>query len=244
MFVHRYPAMEPATQPEHSVSLTTGMWWKLLTRPMLPPRSRLLVVGSRPLDVAELLINLAYDVTGLCLTAEAVIEGRRTLPLADFQLWSPGARELPWDAEFDLVLITDFLPLDCNLYDLACRLETSALLAALKPASRCLALCTAEDTQHHSPECWRRHLACFPGHFQTQTFHPTLWRRCRSYWHKQPTPRAVTAVSLRVPEMALSFSEWKAFARAGMLTGKGTCCQPATHIAQPLAVGTVSRRVA
>lgn len=244
MFVHRYPAMEPATQPDNSVSLTTRMWWKLLTRPMLPPRSRVLVVGSRPLDVIELLLDLAYDVSGLCLTADAVLVGRRTLPIADFQLWKPGAYESGFEAPFDLVLITDFHSIDDNLYDLSSRLETSAILAALKPAGRCLALCAATETAQHTSACWQRHLACFPGECQTQRLQPDWWRTWHARMHGQTLPTAVHAVTLKTPALPMTLGDWKAYARAGMLTGKGACCQHATQAVTQLAMGSAQRRVA
>gem|GEM_PF-1614985 len=244
MFVHRYPAMEPETQPDNTVSLTTRMWWKLLTRPMLPPRSRVLVVGSRPLDVIELLLDLAYDVSGLCLTAEAVLVGRRTLPIADFQLWKPGAYEHGFEAPFDLVLITDFQFGNRNLYDLSSRLETSALLATMKPQGRCLTLCAGSANAAHSSACWQRHLDCFPGECQTEQLIPAWWRTWQARWNRQTLPKPVHAVTLKIPDMPMTLGEWKSFARAGLLTGKGACCPSAQLAATQIASEIPQRRVA
>lgn len=231
MFVHRYPATEPATQPDHSVSLTPRMWRKLLTQPFLPPRSRVLVVGTRPLDVAELLLDLAYDVSGLCLSPEAVIAGRRQLSTGDFQLWKPGGLDLFFESPFDLILITDFHSGPKNLYDLSSRMETGALLAMLKPGVRCLSLLTEEPDAPHSTHCWQRHFACFPGECETLRLDPAWWWTCRAILRGESRPQAVHVVSFKTPETPISFSEWKDFARAGLFTGKSCCCDTAHQLA-------------
>ncbi len=228
MLVHRYPALVPASQPETSVRISSPMWRRLLTCPLLPPGSSVLVAGERPLDAIDLLVDLAYDVIGLCEDPAAVIAGRLACPKADFHLWRPLAPQLPIVRRFDLILAVDLSSHLGNLYGLSTRLETAQLMAAVKPGARLVSLSLAPPSTGHHFGCWQRHFACFPGEVSAEVL-TDGWRRWlpwRTLNMFGPLP-PVLSVTWTAPQEARSLAYWQERARGGLMTGVRVCCNAA-----------------
>lgn len=225
MWVHRYVATAPLAQPDSGCRVTSAMWRRLLTQPPIAPGSAVLVVGERPLDAIELLVDLAFDVTGWCRDPDAVIQGRRQFPKADFHHWRTAA---PPDhvARYDLTLILDSVAPTENLYGSTARRRTAELLGTLKPGGRCLRLVAMLPGQTHTVDCWRRHYAAFPGHWSAQPL-----QRSRAGWFGggSATP-AWWAIGWRVPEQGLGPEDWLHYAQRALWTNQRTCCPAASEI--------------
>lgn len=229
MLVHRYPALVPASQPETSVRISSPMWRRLLTSPLLPPGSAVLVAGGRPLDATDLLVDLAYDVTGLCEDPEAVIAGRLACPKADFHLWRPLASQLPVSRHFDLILAVDLSSHLGNLNGFTARLETARLMSAVKPGARLVSLSPAPPSTGHHLGCWKRHFAGFPGEVSAEVL-TDGWRRWlpwRTLKMLGPLP-PVLSVTWTAPAEHRSLAYWQERARGGLKTGTRICCDAAS----------------
>lgn len=234
MLVHRYPALIPDSQPKAAHTPPRNFWQRLLTQPRLAPGASVLVVGQNALDLAAFLVDLAYDVTGLCDSADAVIAGRRHCPKADFVWCNPQTRvEMP-SCRFDLILIDDPLAYEANLFDLQARQFTAHLLATLKPLGRLVTFRRVHQAGRHPIDCWPRHLACFPGEVTQDTVYDSLLSRSTWNWLVGREPRAATEmVTLMAPLEFISREEWREFARRGLLTGRRVCCPQVAQISTP-----------
>lgn len=256
MQVPRYPVLLPETQPESAQTFSPRMWRRLLTQPLLPPGSSILVAGRNPLDAIDLLVDLAYDVTGWCEDADAVFRGRRGHPLADFEHWQPRPLDPGQKPRFDLVLAMQVTSHGGDLYGTSVREQTAGLLASLKPGGRLLLLTPDTPQAMHPLDCWLRHLDCFPGrraaHWLTDTWWPAGMpevasrpsathhalqrhdpRTSRRIFTEVSRARRVLTVSLQIPQQPLSPGDWLEFARTGLLTGQRSCCAAAAAVVQP-----------
>lgn len=257
MQVPRYPVLLPETQPESAQTFSPRMWRRLLTQPLLAPGSSILVAGRNPLDAIDLLVDLAYDVTGWCEDPDAVFRGRRGHPLADFEHWQPRSIDPGQKPRFDLVLALQVTSHAGDLYGSAVREQTAGLLASLKPGGRLLLFTPDAPQTVHPLDCWLRHLDCFPGrraaHWLTDTWWPTGLPEVaprpllnqnsrqrpegvspRRLFTESRRPRRVLTVSLQIPQQPLSPGDWLEFARSGLLTGQRSCCAAASAVPQPL----------
>ncbi len=223
MLIHKYPALAGDTQPETALWMTPGMWRSVLTRPLLVPGSAVLVAGRRPLEVVDLLVDLAYEVHGLCEEPDAVFAGRHSCPRADFDLWQPQSKGCRLTGKFDVAIAVAQSTHDGNLYDAMSRLATAQLLAALRPGGRLITLAPHGD-RCHAPECWQRHLACFPGEISSATI-TDPWSRWWPFGAGDSTPRPVLAVTLQIPRGAISHADWESCAFDGLWTGNRSCCE-------------------
>lgn len=224
MQLPRYTAFESDARAACPLMVSPQSWRALLTRPLLPPQSSVLVVGARPIEAADLLVNLAYDVCGWCEEPDAVFSGRRACPRAEFEFWRPQSRRLPSQQKFDLVLAFSPVALRGNLYSCEARRATAQLLAAARPQAR-VVLLTTVAAESHTVDCWRRHLTCFPGEVREEVLGP----RRHSWWpdwnlRLRDVRQPLLAISLQTPAQPLSLTEWERFAEQGLLTDSRTCC--------------------
>ncbi len=225
MWVHRYVATAPLAQPDIGYRVTSAMWRRLLTQPPIAPGSAVLVVGVRPLDAIELLVDLAFDVTGWCRDPDAVIQGRQQFPKADFHHWR-GSSPPPAGPRYDLTLILEAVAPTENLYGTTTRRHTAQLLGTLKPGGRCLRLVAIQPGQTHSEDCWRRHYAAFPGSGSAQPL-----QRPREWWFSGRASKPdLWAIGWRIPEQRLEPEEWIHCAQRGLWTDRRSCCPAATEI--------------
>ena len=140
---------------------------------------------------------------------------------------------------FDLILVDDLDPYRSNLLELDSRLVTAQMLSCLKPGGDFVVIRDAAfdsngvptNGKSHDAACWTRHLACFPGRFETAAF-PAPWFS-RNTWHwllGQGSAPPELAISLRTPSEQLTTAEWQAHARRGLLTEAACCCSEAVPL--------------
>jgi hypothetical protein len=234
MWVHPYPATTPETQPETGLRITSAMWRRVLTQPSIAPGSPVLVAGQRPLDAMELLVDLAFDVTGWCADPNAVILARKHVPKADSRHWRTQTPLNSDASRYALTLVLDSLSPERNLYSLAARLETAHLLGSLRPGGRLVHVVAVSDSGQcgHTADCWQRHLDCFPGSISAVC----LNRRSRgwSLLSGRQSDTAIWAMSCATPQATITPDEWVDYARRGMLTGQRQCCAAAATEIVPL----------
>lgn len=221
MLVHRYPALVPASQPDTDVRIGPAMWRRLLTEPLLPPRSAVLIAGQRPVEAAELLIDLAYDVSCLCVLPDAVLAGRQSCPKADFELWSQEG----WSdsqRHFDLILAMDWQRTIGTLESRGSRDRLRNLLFSLNPGSRLVLLsvgdwraeyATTGDLIHHQ-------LPDYPGAVSTSLL-TDLWGGRWPWTMSAPQIlRPVTAFTLVRGTNDRAILEWVEAGRSVLFDGR------------------------
>jgi hypothetical protein len=104
----------------------------------------------------------------------------------------------------------------------------------LKPQGRLVFLQRCEDGFDHLPDCWVRHLACFPGRIEHREAWDSLfdWSRWELFGPREHRP-TTHLISITVPNEPLMPQDWRDYARHGLLTSQRTCCANAAAMAFP-----------
>ncbi len=204
-----------------------AVWRKLLLTPPLPTSSRVIFAGVHPLEDAKTLAALPLDVCILCADVRETFSGRQGLPSCDIFPLSQVERRLP-ERSADLIILRDLPVFESNLFDSAVRQQTAELLSLLKPGSRLVFLHRQDCGFGHQPDCWVRHLACFPGRIEHEETWDSLfdWSRWELFGPRDHRP-TTHLVSITIPAEPLTASDWHDYARHGLLTSQRTCCAAA-----------------
>jgi len=206
-----------------------AVWQRLLIGSQIPFGGRVLVIGCRHPEVVGILDEFAFDVDSVDDQPTTVEAANRLFPRLHFtfqRLDEP----LPADAhEFDLVLVQDAAAYTGDLVDLQIRLVTANLLTYLKPHGQLIVIrrltgdCDA--TAGHSPACWIKHLACFPGITETTCLSDSWLSKSTWNWLFHGQPRgAHLLVRHETPLELHNRDAWLRCARRGQMPGRSACC--------------------
>lgn len=240
--------MAPAVSPsiaEVPVQISARVLSRILIGHRLAFGARVLLVGSGTGELASFLEDISFEVSGIDDSLGSVDEARRMFPRIEFHAAQP-AQEMPLEPHsFDLVLVQECGSYARNLLGLSARTATANLLSCLKPCSHAVFVrpfgedVAGEGVQHRQ-NCWTRHLACFPGDATIANYaDPWLSRSTWGWLRGRHARRGYYTVSWRSPQLLVSPQRWREFAKLGLLTGHGACCEAASTSCE-----TVERRAA
>lgn len=190
---------------------------------------RVLVVGCHDGELVAFLDSLAYNVEVIDDSFPAVEAAQHRFPQFDFE-YVRLDEALPVDpGTFDLILIQETSVYRGNLLGLRSRSVTANLLSCLKPGADLVFINRSgpsdDESSRHGANCWKRHLACFPGQFETATYPESWFHRARWDWLLgQRNHSDFFTVTLQLPPQQLDRAAWYDLARRGLMTGHGECC--------------------
>lgn len=224
MHDRRHSAVSTANDASDDV-IPRVVWRRLFTSPPFPATGRIVLIEEAPLAAAGVLSRLPFDLTVFCDAPQAAQEARQTLPTVEVRPFPASERILLPERSVDLLIVLPWRRYASNLLDSGTRLFTASLLAMLRPGARLVFLQRSTVCPAHAPQCWSRHLACFPGKIAAETVRDSLltastWNRLT---HGQPR-RTTQMVTLTTPQEALSATDWRDYTRRSLLTGQRTCC--------------------
>ena len=190
---------------------------------------RVLVAGCGHGELVPFLDGLAYQVNAIDDSSDVIDDVRQKFPQFDFQLARLDESFPITNDEFDLIMVQDLSVYRNNLLDLRTRTATANLLSCLKPGGDLVFLRKEEASDRgvagHCPHCWKRHLACFPGQFETVSYCESFFERAGWDWlFGAREHRNYFTVTLQSPPEKLHRNFWRDFGRRGLMTGQGTCC--------------------
>lgn len=217
----------------HKPANGDGVGFAMRPRPSMPLLKRVLVGGGH--SIGQRVLVAGSDSEGLMEWLNSLGFDVDSLDTASLDLAAGDSS----GAMFDLILVEDFDRYRGSLLDMGSRLLTAQLLSRLKLGGDFVVIRDAalDPTAHtssrtsHDAACWTRHLACFPGRFESTVF-PASWFS-RGTWHWMlgyGSAPAELMVSLRIPLDRLTPEEWQAHARRGLLTGEADCCSVAIPV--------------
>jgi SAM-dependent methyltransferase len=194
----------------------------------LNPGGRVLVAGCGHGELPTFLANLAYSVDALDDSHDRLAEARQQFPQFEFLDVRPEESLSFPDAEFDLVVVQDLEIYSENLLDPGTRIATANLLTCLKPGADLVFIRKVDDhqgrTTEHLPQCWQRHLACFPGEVDARDYRESIFSRVHWDWLCGTRDHGTWfTVRLQTPLEKFSHSFWRGCARRG-LTAAADCC--------------------
>ena len=201
---------------------------------------RVLVAGCGHGNLVAFLDGIAYDVDAIDDSVDGIDEAQRLFPRFNFHYARlDEAIPAPSD-EFDLILVQDLCVYRDNLLDLRTRSATANLLGCLKPGGDLVFVRKHGGnlgcgTEQHGADCWKRHLACFPGQIETKDYCESFLENLRWDWLVGKREHCdYFTVTLQTPPEKLSRAFWRDFARRGLMTGQGSCCakESTTAVAQ------------
>jgi len=227
------PHQSPSTADQPPRLIPRAVWRKLLLSPPLPTSSRVVFGGAHPGGDARTLSALPVD---LCVVSDddgEVMAMRRDLPQVDAYSMTQALSYVP-PRSVDLIVLHNGADFEANLFDAAVRQQTAGWLSLLKPQGRLVFLQRCEDILGHQPDCWVRHLACFPGRIEDREAWDSLfdWSRWELFGPREHRP-TTHLVSLTVPNEPLTPQDWRDYARHGLLTSQRTCCAHAAAAVVP-----------
>ena len=191
---------------------------------------RVLVAGCGQGELVSFLDGLAYQVKAIDDSSDVIDDARQNFPQFEFQHAQLDESFPVANEEFDLIIVQDLSVYRNNLLDLRTRTATANLLSCLKPGGDLVFVRTA-DVSHgthsgHVPHCWKRHLACFPGQFESADYRESLFERTEWDWLFGDRLHVdYFTVTLQSPLEKLHRNFWRDFGRRGLMTGQGCCCQ-------------------
>ena len=191
---------------------------------------RILVAGCGDGELIPFLDGLAYNVDAIDDSADVIDDVRQRFPQFDFQLTRFDESLPVSNNEFDLIIVQDLSVYRNNLLDLRTRTATANLLSCLKPGGDLVFVrkedASASPDSVHGPACWKRHLACFPGQFETLSYRELLFERANWDWLFGARDHSnYFTVTFQSPPEKLHRNFWRDFGRRGLMTGQGSCCQ-------------------
>jgi SAM-dependent methyltransferase len=190
---------------------------------------RVLVAGCGHGELVSFLDGLAYQVNAIDDSSDVIDDVRQRFPQFEFQLTRLDESFPVTNNEFDLIIVQDLSVYRNNLLDLRTRTATANLLSCLKPGGDLVfvrkEVASSGAVARHSPHCWKRHLACFPGQFETASYAESLFERAEWDWlFGAREHRNYFTVTLQSPSEKLHRNFWRDFGRRGLMTGQGNCC--------------------
>lgn len=228
--------------PAVPVQISARVLSRILIGHRLAFGSRVLLVGCGTGELASFLADISFEVSGIDDSLGSVEEAREMFPRVEFHAVRP-AESVPLDHHsYDLVLVQECGSYAGNLLGLPARAATANLLACLKPCGHAVFVRPFGDDEvqseeRHQQNCWTRHLACFPGEATiTNSADPWLSRSTWDWLRGRHARRGYYTVSWRAPQVLVSLDRWREFAKQGLMTGLGACCEAACE--------TIERRVA
>ena len=191
---------------------------------------RVLVAGCGSGELVPFLDGLAYQVEAVDDSLDVITVVRQKFPQFEFQFSRLDESFPVANNEYDLIIVQDLAVYRNNLLDLRTRTATANLLSCLKPGGNLVFIrpngASPRTKAGHGPQCWKRHLACFPGQFETVSYRETLFQRAEWDWlFGAREHRNYFTVTLQSPPEKLHRNFWRDFGRRGLMTGQDLCCQ-------------------
>lgn len=212
-----FPADSLSTSPPE---MPRHVWRRLFSELRLSPGSAVLVVGSRPAAVVSWLKSLFLDVSVVVDEESSVEHLQRACAV-----WpARHIQHLPRHC-FDAIVMQPLASHGDNWLSTTARLTTASLLSSLKPCAAVAWWQRPTEHSQHLPECWVKHLGCFPGSCTTCEIPDSLFDRAT--WHalRCRGRRLTTALVVwQAPRELLSREEWQAYVHRGLMTGRRPCC--------------------
>lgn len=196
------------------------VWRRLFSELRLSPGSVVLVVGRRPAAIVGWLKSLFLDVS-VVVDEESSVEHLRRACV----VWSARhIQHLPRH-RFDAIVMQPLSSHGDNWLSTAARLTTAMLLSSLKPCAAVAWWQRPGEHPQHLPECWVKHLGCFPGSCTTWEIPDSLFDRATWHTLRCHGRRLSTALVVwQAPREFLSREDWQAYVHRGLLTGRRPCC--------------------
>jgi SAM-dependent methyltransferase len=206
--IHLHQSSRDSDFPSQ-LELPAALLKQVLTRHGLRLGERILVAGCGRGELVAFLDGLAYCVDAVDDCSDGIENARKRFPRFQFDHARLDESPPTIQDEFDLILVQDLCVYRDNLMDLKTRSATANLLGCLKPGGQLVFIrkhsSSLDDRAEHKPECWNRHLVCFPGRLGTRD-------------HRYRT------VALQIPSERLPRASWQDFARRGLTPGHDSCC--------------------
>jgi SAM-dependent methyltransferase len=219
--------------PAVPVQLSARVLSRILIGHRLAFGSRVLLVGWGTGELASFLEDISFEVSGIDDSLGSVDEAREMFPRIEFHAAQPSESVPLEHHSYDLVLVQECGSYTDNLLGLSARIATANLLACLKPGGHAVFVRPFGDDsplpmKHHQQNCWTRHLACFPGEAAISNYaDPWLSRSTWGWLRGRHARRGYYTVSWRAPQLLVSPDRWREFAKRGLMTGQGACCEAA-----------------
>lgn len=201
----------PCDEPSWALCLHQLGWETTCLAPDWPIVSSLREATGQPSSVrlANPAGRLAFDER-----LEAITEPD---PLRDAE--TPGS--------FDLIVMEPYTGEE-SLLSSTRRLQTAHWLSLLNPGGYLVIprIIGAADDEH-GPDCYFRHLACFPGEVRNVTDQSSLWNSVliATGLRSEETPQAQwTHMILQSPATTHSLALWQQYVARGLQTGQTACC--------------------
>lgn len=221
------------TIPAVPVQISARVLSRVLIGHRLAFGSRVLLVGCGTGELASFLEDISFEVSGIDDSLGSIEEARRMFPRVEFQAVRP-SESVPLETHsYDLVLIQECGAYGGNLLGLPARLATANLLACLKPCGHAVFVRPFGHDEpnpqaSHQPNCWARHLACFPGEARISNYaDPWLSRSTWGWLSGRHVRRGYYTLSWRAPQLLVAPARWREFVKQGLQTGQGVCCTSA-----------------
>jgi SAM-dependent methyltransferase len=196
--------------------------------------SRVLVVGCGHGELVKLFDDLGMDAAGLDESPENVSRAAEHEPRSDFHLVSAPAEQslehIGNDEPQDLIIVRHLTTYDGNLFCPSSFLATAKLLQHLRPSGWLTFVVHRDQSRRsegvaHEAACFAEHLTRFPGMHRVSHFADCEFSTIASDWlHFHRHYGEYMVASLRVPDVALSSSEWQRFAMRGA-SRSAFCCR-------------------
>ncbi len=189
-----------------------------------------LVAGCGHGELVPFLDGLAYQVDAIDDSSHVIDDARQRFPQFNFKLVRLDESFPVANHEYDLIVVQDLSVYRNNLLDLRTRTATANLLSCLKPGGDLVfvrkdVVSNGTDTQHRA-QCWKRHLACFPGQFETVSYGESLFQQAAWDWLFGAREHGnYFTVTFQSPLEKLHRNFWRDFGRRGLMTGQDHCCQ-------------------
>lgn len=226
--IHRYP-LSRESDFSTELQLPVRLLKQVLTGNGVRLGGRILVAGCGRGDLVAFLDGIAYSVDAVDDCPDEVEAARRRFP--HFQFHCAHLDELipAPENDFDLILVQDLCVYRKNLVNQKTRSATANLLSCLRPGGE-LVFIRKQNTQfrrdsEHKFDCWKQHLACFPGQLKAHRFRESFFQKARWDWLAgRRNHDNYFTVSLQTPAERFPPAFWRDVARSGMLTGQHACC--------------------
>ncbi|MBM3969313.1 MAG: class I SAM-dependent methyltransferase [Planctomycetes bacterium] len=196
--------------------------------------SRVLVVGCGHGELVHFFDDLGMDAGGLDESPDNVDWAAEHEPRSDFRLVSsPAEASLEYirnDEPYNLIVVRHLTTYNGNLFCPSSFLATAKLLQNLRPNGWFTFLVHRDNSrpsncEAHEVSCFTRHLSFFPGTCRVSRFADCELSTIANDWlHLHRHHGEFVVVSLRIPHVALSATEWRRLAIQAAESQVHSCC--------------------
>jgi hypothetical protein len=233
-----HPRVVSAEETPQAGEWPVRLWQRLLVESRVPMGGRVLVIGCRQPEVVEILSECSFDVAGIDDDPVQVDAANRLFPRYSFSFCRLDEPLAAMNCACDLLLVHEVEAYRRDLLDISVRLMTANLLACLKPRGQLVVIRRLAGDRDvsagHHPDCWAKHLACFPGTTVRDQFADPWFSRSTWNWLRGQSPRGShLVVRHEVPLELYPRDAWVRCARRGQIPDRAACCPAAASSTQP-----------